>query len=332
MGMHFLIHSTILVEMMSTNHTPRTIEGYEQIIGRIIPKLGNIPLVQLKPDALQRYYADCLSNGCLVRPGGLSPQTVRHHHTMLHLALKTDMEWGLISRNPCDAVHPPHASASEINIISENETHTFLDAARNTGYCALYYTILFTGMRRSEVLALRWCDIDLLLCTISVSRSIHRLHTGEYIFRQPKSTKGRRTIALTPSIVKVLKDYRESTNTERLMLGSSLKETDLVFSKYDGSPIRPDTITRAWSDLAKRCGIATHRLRDARHSHASLMLKQGIHPRIVQERLGHSTIAVTPDTYSHVSPGLQEAAATRFDDALRVRHNEDIVEKPFANR
>ncbi len=108
---------------------------------------------------------------------------------------------------------------------------------------------------------------------------------------------------------------------ERLLNGSPLKESDLVFSKSDGSPIRPDTITRAWSDLAKKCGISASRLHDARHSHASIMLKAGVHPRVVQERLEHSTIAITLDTYSHVFPGLQEAAAKRFDDALQLEHN-----------
>jgi len=211
--------------------------------------------------------------------------------------------------------------------MSESEIQTFLKAAENTGYYALYYTILFTGMRRSEILALRWCDVDLLLCTISVSRSLHRLKHGEYIYRPPKSAKGRRVIALSPSTVQVLKRHQESVITDRLMLGTSLKDTDLVFAKYDGYPIRPDTITRAWSDLAKKYGITAHRLHDARHSHASLMLKQGIHPRIVQERLGHSTISVTLDIYSHVTPGLQEAAAQRFDEAFKVRHNDTVKEK-----
>ena len=111
------------------------------------------------------------------------------------------------------------------------------------------------------------------------------------------------------------------TATERLLDGSLLKDSDLVFSKSDGSPIRPNTITRAWSDLAKKCGILASRLHDARHSHASIMLKAGVHPRIVQERLGHSTIAITLDIYSHVFPGLQEAAAKRFDDTLQLQHN-----------
>ena len=172
------------------------------------------------------------------------------------------------------------------------------------------------------MLALRWSDVDLLSSQISVSRSIHQLRDGSYIFRQPKSAKGRRTVALSPSATQVLREHREKTTTERLLDGSLLRDSDLVFSRSDGSPIRPNTITRAWSGLAKQCGIAASRLHDARHTHASIMLKAGIHPRIVQERLGHSTIAITLDTYSHVSPGLQEAAAKRFDEALQLEHNE----------
>ena len=206
--------------------------------------------------------------------------------------------------------------------MSEGEIQSFLEAARQTAYVHLYHTILFTGLRRSEVLTLRWSDVDLLLSQISVSRSIHQLRDGSYIFRQPKSAKGRRTVALSPSATQVLREHREKTTIERLLDGSPLKDSNLVFSKSDGSPIRPDTITRAWSDLARKCGILASRLHDARHSHASIMLKMGVHPRIVQERLGHSTIAITLDTYSHISPGLQEAAAKRFDDALQLEHNE----------
>lgn len=304
--------------------SPRTVEGYEQIIRRLTFLIGHVVLTQLSPSDLQRYYTDSLTSGRLKGTGGLSPLTVRHHHTLLHRALKNAMEWGLIMRNPADAAHPPHAVTPQISIMCENEVRVFLEATRNTRYFALFFTILYTGLRRSEVLALRWSDIDLLMCTLSVSRSMHRLRGGEYIFRQPKSAKGRRMIALSPLTVHVLKQYQETVATERLMLGSTLKDSDLVFSKYDGSPIRPDTLSRAWSDLAKKLGIPAHRLHDARHTHASLMLKAGIHPRVVQERLGHSTIAVTLDIYSHVLPGLQEAAAKRFDDIVHVGHNETV--------
>jgi integrase len=312
------------IDSVKGNLSPRTVEGYNTIINRIIPAIGAIPITQLKPDILQKYYSDCLTNGRLNKQGGLNPLTVRHHHALIHRALKNAVEWGLMIHNAADAAHPPRPKAAEIKIMSENEIQVFLEAARQTPYFHLYHTILFTGLRRSEVLALRWSDIDLLLCQISVSRSIHRLRGGSYIFRQPKSAKGRRTVALSPVSTHVLREYREKIAIEKLLEGSPLKDSDLVFSKSDGSPIRPDTISRAWSDLAKRCGISASRLHDARHSHASIMLKMGVHPRIVQERLGHSTIAITLDTYSHVSPGLQEAAAKRFDDVLLLRHNEYV--------
>ncbi len=310
------------IKSIQGNLSPRTVEGYITIINRIVPVLGFIPLTQLKPDTLQKYYSDCLKNGRLNKQGGLSPLTVRHHHTLLHRALKTAMEWGLIMRNPADAAHPPRARSAEVNIMSEGEIQTFLEAAKETPYFHLYHTILFTGLRRSEVLALRWSDVDLLLCQISVSRSIHQLRDGSFILRQPKTTKGRRTVALSPNATHVLHEYRDMIVSERLLNDRPLKDSDLVFSKNDGSPIRPNTITRAWSNLAKKCSILASRLHDARHSHASLMLKAGVHPRIVQERLGHSTIATTLDIYSHVYPGLQEAAAKRFDDVLQVRDNE----------
>ena len=145
------------------------------------------------------------------------------------------------------------------------------------------------------------------------------------MFTQPKSEKSHRTIALPPSAFLVLEAYRKAKETESLMLGTSLNDSDLVFSAL-GKPLRPNTVTRAWSMLAARAGIKVIRLHDARHTHASLMLKQGIHPKVVQERLGHSTISITLDTYSHVAPGLQEAATKRFDDALLVRHNDCVSE------
>ena len=310
------------IKSIQGNLSPRTVEGYITIINRVIPAIGAIPLTQLKPDILQKYYSDCLNSGCLNKQVGLKPLTVRHHHALLHRALKNAMEWGLIVRNPADAAHPPRYQPSDISIMNEGEMRTFLEAAKQTPYFHLYYIILFTGLRRSEVLALRWSDVDLLLGRISVSRSIHRLRDGSYIFRQPKSAKGRRMVALSLSAIQVLREYKEKMTAERILDGSLLRDSDLVFSKSDGSPIRPDTITRAWSILAKKCGISASRLHDARHSHASLMLKAGVHPRIVQERLGHSTIAITLDVYSHVSPGLQEAAAKQFDDVLQLEHNE----------
>jgi len=299
------------------NLSPRTAEGYEHIINRhLVPALGGIPLTQIKPEHLQKYYSEKLSNGRCDGNGGLSARTVRHHHVTLHTALESAVKWGLLVRNPADAVTPPRYQRREMHTLDENGIHKLLEAAKCTPYYALYYMALYTGMRRSELLALRWCDIDFLMCELSVTRTLHHLRNGSFIYRQPKTAKSRRMIALSPSTILVLKEHKERQETDNLLIGVLPKVSDLVFSHSDGSPLLPDTVTREWIRLIKRVGLPGIRLHDARHTHASLMLKQGIHPKIVSERLGHSSIVTTLDTYSHVSPGLQEAAALKFDQLV----------------
>jgi len=306
------------------NLAPRTAEGYEHIMRHhLIPSLGSMVLAQLKPEHLQRYYSEKLS-------GGLSAQTVRHHHTALHKALQTAVEWGLLARNVADAVSTPRVQRTEMQTWNEDEIAVFLEAAKDSYYFALFYTALFTGMRRSELLALRWCDLDLLLCQVYVSRSLHVLRGGEVVFRPPKTAKGRRMIALSPSAVSVLRKHQEKQEMEGILLGKILTNEDLVFSHFDGKPLLPNTVTHAWIKLVRRIGLKAIRFHDVRHTHASLMLKQGAHPKVVQERLGHSGIQITLDTYSHVAPGLQEAAAQRFDQVLTTKYNKhekEAVEK-----
>ena len=310
------------------NLAPRTAEGYEDIIRRhLIPSLGNIALTQLKPEHLQHYYSQKLSGGRCDGKGGLSPRTVRHHHVNLHTALESAVKWGLLSRNPADAVSPPRSQRPEWHILSEDDIHTFLKAAKATPYYALFYLAIYTGMRRSELLALRWCNIDLLLCQIYVTRTLHQLRDGSIIYRAPKTVKGRRMIALSPSAAFALREHKEKQELECAMLGTSLKDDDLVFSQVDGKPLLPNTVTHAWIKIVRRTGLEGVRLHDARHSHASLMLKQGTHPKIVSERLGHANIGITLDTYSHILPGLQEAAADRFDKMVTPRREKEAVEK-----
>jgi integrase len=306
------------------NLAPRTAEGYEHIMcHHVIPVLGNLVLNKLKPEHLQRYYSEKLSSG-------LSAQTIRHHHTALHKALHTAVEWGLLSRNIADAVSKPRVQPSEIQTWDENDVTRFLELTKNSHYYALFYTALFTGMRRSEYLALRWSDLDLILCQAYVNRGLHVLKGGQVVYRSPKTAKGRRMIALSPSMTSVLREHLEKTKLERSMLGTPLKDDDLVFCKPDGKPLLPNTVTHAWIKLIRCSGLKPIRLHDARHTHASLMLKQGAHPKVVQERLGHAGIQITLDTYSHVAPGLQEAAANRFDDVLNGKYNKrekDVIEK-----
>ena len=295
------------------NLAPRTAEGYEHMIRKyIIPNLGNHKLTDLKPEHLQQYYSERLANG-------LGARTVRHHHVTLHIALKTAVKRGMIIRNPADAVDPPHFTRPEMHTISEADLTKFLDAAQETEYYPLFYLALFTGMRRSELLALRWSDVDLILCQAHVTRSLHHLRTGETVFRPTKTIKSRRSVALSPSTVQVLRDYKAKQEIAKLYDGRLSQNDDPIF------PWLPDTVTHAWLKLARKVGLKDVHLHSARHSHASLLLRQGVHPKVVQERLGHSSIQVTLDTYSHVAPGLQEAAARGFDDFIYTDKSEKRI-------
>ncbi|MDY6918451.1 MAG: site-specific integrase [Chloroflexota bacterium] len=306
-----------LADYAQANLAPRTFEGYRTIIrGHLIPGLGQLPLTRLKPEHIQRYYSDMLSHGRADGKGALSPRTVRHHHMVLHKALDTAVKWGLLSRNPADAISPPRCQSPQWHTLGEHDIQVLLEAAKSTPYYAFFYTALFTGMRRSEILALRWCDVDLVMCQAYVRRALHHLLSGEVVIRPPKSATGSRTVALTPSTAIVLKEHREKQQLEAVMIGRTVKDDDLVFSTIEGRALLPNTVTHAWRNLVRRLGLGNVRLHDCRHSHASLLLKQGVHPKVVQERLGHSSITLTLDTYSHVTPGLQEAAAKRFDEVL----------------
>jgi len=309
------------------NLAPKTADGYELIIRRhVIPYLGNITLTQLKPEHLQKYYTDKLSNGRCDGDGGLSARTVRHHHTTLHTALATALKWGLIQRNPADAVTPPRFQNPEWKTLTEDDIHNVLDTARLTPYYTLFYLAIFTGLRRSELLALRWSDLDLYMCKVYVNRSLHQIRNGGIVFRSPKTGKGRRAIDLDAATAITLRKRREYVEAIRVELGVLLNDSDLVFcNEEDGSPLRPDTVTHAWIKLTKRIGLSGVRFHDIRHSHASLMLKQGVPAKVVSERLGHASIQITLDTYSHVTPGMQAAAADGFAQLVNYEREKEVV-------
>ena len=164
---------------------------------------------------------------------------------------------------------------------------------------------------------MRWCDVDLLLCKVYVARSLRHLLNGEVAFRAPKTAKGRRMIALTPSTALVLREHRERQGAMRVLLGRPLTDDDLIFSQVDGKPLLPNTVTHNWIKLVRRIGLHRIRLHDTRHTHASLILEQGVHPKIAQERLGHSSIQITLDTYAHLLPGAGKTAAEHFDKLLK---------------
>ncbi len=306
-----------LADYAKNSVAAKTFERYAEIVRvNLKPALGHLPLPKLQPLHIQSYYSKALSEGRRDGRGGLSAQTVLHHHRVLHVALAQAVRWQLLSRNPADAVQPPRAAKTEMRALTEDETAKLLRAA---AWSTLYMPILVsvtTGLRRGELLGLRWVDATLDHGELAVRRSLQQTRDG-LTYKEPKTACARRTVTLPPLTVEALRQHKVSQTEQRLRLGPIFEDNDLVFPRPDGRPWSPDAFTSAFSAFIRRSGLPRIRFHDLRHSHASQLLRQGVHPKVVSERLGHSTVGITLDTYSHVLPGLQRDAALGIDLALR---------------
>ena len=314
---------------VETTTRATTANGYAGNVRRYIrPKLGHLVLTKLQPAHIQELLAEMSARG-------LSTRTVGQCRTVLRNALGRAVQWGLIARNPADATSPPRSKTKDMRTLMPEEVERLLTAARDSEYYPAIFTALWTGMRRSELLGLRWRDLDLILGSISVSQVTHRLPGARTVYEDPKSSAGKRYISMPPSLTITLSEHRERQAAFRGKLGRDLDLDDLVFTWPDGRPMLPDSLSHAFLKIARRAGVEV-RLHDMRHTHASLMLREGVSPKVIQERLGHSNIGITMDTYSHVMPGLQEAAAEKFDKALAMaipeRANEVSGEPSLTNR
>jgi len=302
---------------VASNLSPKTNESYQHELRHyIIPCLGGIRLNDLRPNHIQDYIAEALSGGRRRSAGGLSHRTVQHHYRILSKALDDAIRMGLLTVNPCKGVRPPRPARYDIPALGPDDLTKLMGTIRQSSYYLYYHTLLLTGLRRSELLALKWRDVDLDLACMYVAHSLHRLDDGSIIIKEPKTSSSRRPVDLPPSLALLLRQHKADQEVERALLGQNFNEDDFVFSHADGSPLNPTTVTHTFSKVAKRAGLPYLRLHDLRHIHATMLLKAGTHPRIVQERLGHSSIATTLDIYSHTVPGMQKAAAERLDTLL----------------
>jgi integrase len=287
-----------LIEYASMNTTDRTQESYTSIIERhLIPALGRVSLIELQAQHIQGYYVKKLSDGRADGKGGLSARSVVYHHRILSKALDYAVKMGLVVRNMAKVVKPPRVAMVTMQTLSPEEVSRFLDMARDTDYYVYFATLLYTGLRRGELLALRWRNLDLGSGKLAVVETAYRLGSGEYRIKEPKTPQSRRTVILPPSLVELFKVYRFDQELLRIQLGISLNADDFVFIRPDGSPINPNVITLAFRRITKRAGLKDVRVHDLRHTHATLLLKAGIHPKVVSERLGHANIGITLETY-----------------------------------
>jgi len=316
------------------NTTLRTYVSYRSIIDRHLKTgLGSIGLSGLEPQQIQSYYADMLAKGRCDGKGSLSNRSVLYHHRILSKALDQAVKMGLVVRNVAKLITPPRVARAKINVLDAEEASRLLDIASKTMYYPIFATLLYTGIRRGEAIALRWKNIDLLRLELHVVESAYRIRK-EFIIKEPKTLHSKRAVSLSPSLATLLLEYKEDQELMRRQMGNPLTDEDFVFSWPDGRPLDPDVVTQAFHRIAGQAGLKNIRLHDLRHTHATLMLKAGVHPKVVSERLGHANIGITLDTYSHVLPGLQEAAAERFDRIFEEVNNENLkpsVSKMLAN-
>lgn len=318
--------------------SPRTLQGYKDIVRlHISPSLGTLPLDKLRPIHLQVFYSDRLDRG-RIKPkpakdkadsagepptspdeaAGLAPQTVLHFHRLLHEALGTAVKWGLLAVNPADAATPPKVRRKELAVLTEEQTRTLLKAAEGTRLYLPVALAVASGLRRGELLALRWSDCDQEAGTIAVRRTLSETREG-LLFKEPKSRTSRRVVTLPAFALEALKVHRKAQAAHRLEVGPGYKDQGLVLPSVDGSPWAPNLLTGAFCRLIDSLALPRVRFHDLRHGHITQLLLRGVPLKVVSARAGHAGIAITADLYGHLLPGADEQAAAKLDDAYTMR-------------
>src|SRR5215213_6874065 len=275
-----------------------TYERHEQIIRlHIKPALGRVKLSKLAPAHVQGLYRDKLDSG-------LSPATVQKIHAVLHKALAQALKWNMIARNAADVVKAPRPAPEEMHPLSPDEARKLIEAVRGDKLEALYILAVHTGMRQGELLALKWEDVDLNEGVIRIRRTLVR-SGGRISLGEPKTKGSRRTVYLTGAAVEALQAHLEQQLEDIERLGDLYRDHGLVFTSGVGTLINPSNMRRrSFKPLLQRVGLPQIRFHDLRHTCATLLLSRNVHPKYVQELLGHATVAITLDTYSHVIPGM----------------------------
>jgi integrase len=279
----------------------------------ISPELGPIPLQALTATRLNEFYASLISEGRRDGNGGLAPKTVRYLHGIIRKALAEAARWNLLQRNVADQADPPtiRSTAPEMKTWTADELAQFLDFVSDDRLYAAWVVAATAGLRRGEVLGLRWIDIDLNASRLSVQQTLVSV-AYETRFSVPKTARSRRSVSLDATTVAALRAHRKRQLEERMSWGQAYRDSGLVVTREDGTLVHPDRFTQMFDKHVKDAGLPRIRLHDLRHTHATLALAAGVHPKVVSERLGHATVAFTLDVYSHAVPALQEEAADRI--------------------
>ncbi|CAA9276122.1 MAG: Integrase [uncultured Chloroflexia bacterium] len=303
------LHRWLNGPIRTKNLKPITVEQYEQQIRvHIVPSLGRVKLRKLSPELVQDFYDSKVA-------AGLKPASVRYIHAVLHNALEHAHKRRLIPENVASKTDPPKVRPPEIQPLDAEQVKTLLDAARTEPLGGLYVVAATAGLRIGELLALKWTDVDLEHRKMRVSRTLSRAKGGPR-FTTPKNGKGR-PVTLTTQAVEALRSHRKGQNEARLRLGTLWEDNGLIFASETGKPLTRDFVDRrSFKPLLKRAGLPKIKLHDLRHTCATLLLSRGVHPKYVQELLGHASIVMTLNRYSHWIPSMGDQTARAMEAAL----------------
>lgn len=303
------------LESVQPSLRTRTYVTYEGLIRlHAEPSIGRIVLSRLTPQRLQALYTERLE-------AGLGPQSVLHLHAVIHRGLEQAVRWNLVQRNVADFVTPPRVQRYEMRMLDPDQAKRFLEAANGDRLEALYVLALTTGMRFGELPALRWKDVDLGGGSLAVRRTLLR------------SRGSRRHVSIGDLAVKALQRHKESQTAERLLKGDEWEDNRLVFANEVGRPMEDTNVRRrSFEPLLAKAELPRIRFHDLRHTAATLLLAQGIHPKIVSERLGHSRVGTTLDLYSHVTPTMQQQAAKAINTLLTAKKPQRLRKKVSRHR
>ncbi|HBV94681.1 MAG: site-specific integrase [Candidatus Dormibacteria bacterium] len=301
---------------------PRTWERYEQQIRlELVPLLGRRSLARLAPEDVQRAYASLLARG-------LSPATVRRSHATLHRALEQAVRWRKVPTNVAGLVNPPRVAHRDMATLTPEQARHLVAAVAGERLEALYVLAVTAGLRQGELLALRWSDVDLDRRTVAVTAGLVRVYKPRSAAREegearshleltePKTARSRRRVELTAVAVEALRRRRAAWLEERVAAANVWQDRDLVFCSPTGGYLHAARLSKQFADVLRRADLPRIRFHDLRHTAATLMLGQGVHPKVASEMLGHATVSVTLDLYSHVTETMQRGAAEALDSVF----------------
>ena len=314
-----------LEHTLKTRARPRSVESFTAIVNRhIVPVLGKIRLDKLTPEQLQALlekkrqpYKVKSKGGKEVEKHGLSPQTIANIRTVLRSALGQALRWGMVARNVATLIDAPRIPRPQTHALDIDGARKLLEAARGDRFEAIIILALTLALRRGEILGLRWSDVDFEGRALRVNQALQRIG-GSLQVTEVKTERSRRVVAIPESVVRALKTRRAQQAQERVLAGPQWKDSDLAFTNPTGGPLEPITLHREYKRMLKAAGLPTNvRFHDLRHTAASLLLAQGVHLRVIMELLGHSSISLTANTYSHVMPAAMRDVADKMEAILK---------------